>query len=151
MEKLCAGWKSGYQSFASSWCFFFSAKCGSCISARCLIDEVHTVCFLPLVAILALHHNLTFFENNLCVHVYVCVYVCLSLCACLCKNIEIHWFWFMDVSWSHKTTSSHNWRYASKRWTDLFKIKLPVIAEWCVKYHLVFFYSQWLISCKSQF
>jgi hypothetical protein len=31
---------------------FFSAKCGSCILAIVLIYRVHTVCFLPLVAIL---------------------------------------------------------------------------------------------------
>jgi hypothetical protein len=40
------------QSFASSWCFFFSAKCGSSISVRFLIYGAHTACFLPLVTIL---------------------------------------------------------------------------------------------------
>jgi hypothetical protein len=38
---------SGCQSFASSWCFF-SARCGSSISARFLIYRAHAVCFLPL-------------------------------------------------------------------------------------------------------
>jgi hypothetical protein len=42
---------SGCWSFAS-FCGFFSAKCGSSISARFLIYGVHTVSFLPLVAIL---------------------------------------------------------------------------------------------------
>jgi hypothetical protein len=32
--------------------FFFSAKCGSCISAKFLIYGGHTVCILPLLAIL---------------------------------------------------------------------------------------------------
>jgi hypothetical protein len=38
-------------SFDSSWCFF-SAKCGSSISAKFLIYRAHTVCFCPLVTIL---------------------------------------------------------------------------------------------------
>jgi hypothetical protein len=42
---------SGCQTFAYSW-WFFSAKCGSSISARFLIFMAHTVCFLTLVAIL---------------------------------------------------------------------------------------------------
>jgi hypothetical protein len=41
----------GCWSFASSW-WFFSAKCGSSISAKFLICRAHSVCFLPLVAIL---------------------------------------------------------------------------------------------------
>jgi hypothetical protein len=40
-------------SFASSW-WFFSAKCGSSLSARFLIYGVHAICFLPLVTILDL-------------------------------------------------------------------------------------------------
>jgi hypothetical protein len=42
---------SGCWSLDSSW-FFFSAKCGSSISARFFIYRVHTVCFCTLVAIL---------------------------------------------------------------------------------------------------
>jgi hypothetical protein len=42
---------SGCQSFDSFWCFF-SAKCGSSISAKFLISGAHTFCFCPLVAIL---------------------------------------------------------------------------------------------------
>jgi hypothetical protein len=38
-------------SFASSW-RFFSAKCGSSISARFLIYGTHAVCFLSLVTVL---------------------------------------------------------------------------------------------------
>jgi hypothetical protein len=44
---------SGCQSFAYSW-WSFSAKCGSSITERFLIYGAHTVCFLPLVAILDL-------------------------------------------------------------------------------------------------
>jgi hypothetical protein len=39
------------QCFASPW-WFFSAKCGSSVSARVLIYGSHSVCFLPLVTIL---------------------------------------------------------------------------------------------------
>jgi hypothetical protein len=42
---------SGCQSFDFSW-WFFSAKCGSSISAKFLIYGAHAVCFCPLVAIL---------------------------------------------------------------------------------------------------
>jgi hypothetical protein len=42
---------SGCWSFDSFWCFF-SAKCGSIVSARFLIYRTHTVCFCPLVTIL---------------------------------------------------------------------------------------------------
>jgi hypothetical protein len=41
----------GFQGFASSW-WFFSAKCGSIISARFLIYGAHIICSFPLVAIL---------------------------------------------------------------------------------------------------
>jgi hypothetical protein len=37
--------------FAYSWCFF-SAKCGSSVSAKFLFYGAHTVCFLPLATIL---------------------------------------------------------------------------------------------------
>jgi hypothetical protein len=46
---------SGCQSFDSSWCFF-SAKCGSSISAKFLIYRVHAICFCTLVAILDPSH-----------------------------------------------------------------------------------------------
>jgi hypothetical protein len=42
---------SGCHSFDSSSCFF-SAKCGSSISAKFLIYGAHVVCFCPLAAIL---------------------------------------------------------------------------------------------------
>jgi hypothetical protein len=42
---------SGYESPDSSWCYF-SAKCGSNISAKFLIYGAHTACFCILVAIL---------------------------------------------------------------------------------------------------
>jgi hypothetical protein len=42
---------SGCQSSDSSW-WFFSAKCGSSISAKFLIYGAHAVCFCPLVTIL---------------------------------------------------------------------------------------------------
>jgi hypothetical protein len=44
---------SGCKSFTYSW-WFFSAKCGSRVSARFLIYGSRAVCFLPLVAILDL-------------------------------------------------------------------------------------------------
>jgi hypothetical protein len=44
---------SGCQSFDSSW-WFFSAKCGSSISAKFLIYEAHVVCFYSLVIVLDL-------------------------------------------------------------------------------------------------
>jgi hypothetical protein len=52
---------SGCWSFANSW-WFFPAKCGSSILARFLIYGAHTVCFLPLVAIL--DPNIHFLENK---------------------------------------------------------------------------------------
>jgi hypothetical protein len=42
---------SGCQSFDSSWCFF-SAKCGSSVSVKCLICGAHAVRFCTLVTIL---------------------------------------------------------------------------------------------------
>jgi hypothetical protein len=42
---------SGYRSLDPPWCFI-SAKCGSSISARFLIQRAHTVCFCTLVTIL---------------------------------------------------------------------------------------------------
>jgi hypothetical protein len=50
---------------------FFSAKCGSSVSARFLIYGAHTFCFLPLVAIFDPLHNGIFREINL--HVNQCV------------------------------------------------------------------------------
>jgi hypothetical protein len=51
VEKLCTGWGAGVSEFCL-FLVFFSANCGSWFSTRFLIYRAHTVCFLPLLAIL---------------------------------------------------------------------------------------------------
>jgi hypothetical protein len=58
---------SGCQSFDSSWCFF-SAKCGSSVSAKFLIYGAHAVCFCPLVAILDPPPVYFFLKLPICQH-----------------------------------------------------------------------------------
>jgi hypothetical protein len=55
---------SGCQCFAYSW-WFFSAKCGSSISARFFICGDHTVYFIPLVTILNLFLLSSIFDSNI--------------------------------------------------------------------------------------
>jgi hypothetical protein len=55
---------SGCQSFDSFW-WFFSAKCGSSVSAKFLIYGAHAVCFCPLVSILDPVSQSTFVFLNL--------------------------------------------------------------------------------------
>jgi hypothetical protein len=51
MEKLCTGWGFRVLKFLFFLMLFFSAKCGSSVSAKFLIYGVHTVCFCTLVPI----------------------------------------------------------------------------------------------------